>query len=572
MAHTRAMRPVDPRLLRYAAAARTFFALGGLAGLVQTVAIAAFAWSASTLVVRAIGGATLAELAPLIAGLAAAIAVRFLATWWADANAAQAAARVKSQLRRVVVARITALGPAWLARRSSASVATTVGTGLDALDGYFSKYLPQLILTAVATPLLLAIVWWQDWLSGLIVTLTLPIIPVFMVLIGWATQSMQARQWERLTRLSSAFLDVVGGLSTLILYGRQHRQAQRIRSVSDEYRVQTMKVLRVSFLSGFALELAASLSVALVAVSIGIRLIDGDLGLGVGLFVLLLAPEVFLPLRSVGTQFHAAADGVAAADDVFAILEAPVAHDAADPSVAAGPPAPRGSSVVLEGVLVVREGAALGTVDAVLPAGEVTAIAGPSGSGKSSLLAALVGFAPHEGRILVAGRDASDDPAPRAWISWAGQRADLVEGDLLANVALGDEEPDAALARRCLDEAGAPELELTRSADAEGRGLSGGQSQRVAVARAAYRARRLDCAVVALDEPTSALDAVAESAVVRLARALADEGRAVVVVSHRAALLGSADSVVPVLAEPARPAGGDGTPVAVVADESVEVV
>lgn len=556
------MRPVDPRLLRYAVAARTFFALGGLAGFLQTLAIAAFAWSASSLVVQAIGGATLADLGPSLGALAASIAVRFLATWWADANAAQAAARVKSELRRAVVSKITRLGPAWLARRSSASVSTTVGPGLDALDGYFSRYLPQLILTAVATPLLLAVVWWQDWLSGLIVTVTLPIIPVFMVLIGWATQSMQARQWERLTRLSSAFLDVVGGLSTLILYGRQHRQAQRIRSVSDEYRVQTMKVLRVSFLSGFALELAASLSVALVAVSIGIRLIDGDLGLGVGLFVLLLAPEVFLPLRSVGTQFHAAADGVAAADDVFAILDAPAPAS----TESTGARAPRGSSVVLERVRVIREGSALGPVDAVLPAGRVTAIAGPSGSGKSSLLAALVGFAPHDGRILVAGRDATHDAPPRAWISWAGQRADLVEGDLLANVALGDDDPDVALARRCLDEAGAPELELTRSADAEGRGLSGGQSQRVAVARAAYRARRLDCAVVALDEPTSALDAVAEDAVVRLARALAEEGRAVVVVSHREAVLASADSIVAIRPEPAAVVAGSA------ADESVEVV
>ncbi|NQX36665.1 thiol reductant ABC exporter subunit CydD [Herbiconiux sp. VKM Ac-2851] len=552
------MRPVDPRLLRYAASARAFFAAGGVLALGQTAAIVAFSWLVTQIVVGAIDGSSLSELTPWLGALAAVVALRFALGWLAEYNAARGAAVVKSELRRRVLSAVTRLGPGWLGGRSSTAVGVTAGPGLDALDTYFSKYLPQLILTAIAMPLVVLTIWSQDWISGLTVTLTLPLIPIFMILIGWATQTVQQRQFEKLTRLSTAFLDVVGGLSTLTVFGRQHRQAARIRTVTEEYRTQTMKVLRVSFLSGFALELAASLSVALVAVSIGVRLIDGSLGLGVGLFVLLLAPEAFLPLRNVGAQFHAAADGVAASTSVFEILDeaagsagagagaaATDARSAAPvgaPAVASSAGAPGTAGLEVRG-LGVRYGetVAFEGLQASIRRGAVTAVTGPSGSGKTSFVNALLGFVPVEGRMLVGGRDVTDDPAPRPWLAWAGQRAALVEGSVLENVALGDGAPDAARARAALDLVGGAGIRLSEGIDPRGGGLSGGQAQRVSSARAVYRARALDCPVVVFDEPTSALDAGTEAEFIRSLRALAEEGRAVIVVSHRPAVTASAD-------------------------------
>ena len=318
--------PIDPRLLRYASASRWFLLAGGAVGFLQTVSVVAAAWFATALIVGVIDGRPLADLTPDLLAFAGVVVARSVFVWLLDVLAVRGAARVKSQLRMRVVAAITKLGPAWLAQRNSARVTTVVAQGLDALDGYFAKYLPQLILTAIATPIILLVLLSQDFTTAIIIIVTLPLIPLFMVLIGMATQAVQKKQWAALTKLATGFLDVVDGLSTLTIFGRQHRQVARIDRVTEDYRARTMAVLRISFVSGFVLELAGSLSVAVVAVSIGLRLVDGTLGLTVGLFVLLLTPEAYLPLRQVGLQFHAAADGVAAADEVFEILDsAPVA-------------------------------------------------------------------------------------------------------------------------------------------------------------------------------------------------------------------------------------------------------
>ena len=529
---------------------------GALLALVQTASVIGFSFLVTQVIVRAIAGETLDALLPALLLLAGVVAVRFLAGWIADINAARGAAVVKSELRGRVLKAVTKLGPGWLASRNATAVGVTTGPGLDALDTYFSKYLPQLVLTAIAMPLIVVVIWSQDWISGLIVTVTLPLIPVFMILIGWATQAVQTRQWEKLSRLSTAFLDVVGGLSTLTIYGRQHRQAARIRAVTEDYRAQTMRVLRISFLSGFALELAASLSVALVAVSIGVRLIEGGLGLSVGLFVLLLAPEAFLPLRNVGAQFHAAADGVAASSEVFDILDAagagvpspagetnPDAGDSLRPASLGSNAGGDGSGLVVRG-LGVRYGETrvIDDLRATFARGRVTAIAGPSGSGKSSLVAALLGFVTYTGVLRLDGRDiASGD---REWLAWSGQRASMIPGTVARNVTLGDDAPDDAAARAALDLIGGRDIRLDTAVDARGDGLSGGQAQRVAGARAVYRARRLDCAVVVFDEPSSALDAATERDLIGCLRVLAGEGRAVLVVSHRPAVLEAADDVV----------------------------
>jgi ATP-binding cassette subfamily C protein CydD len=541
------VKPLDPRLLAYARAARPFLAVGALIGLAQTACIIAFAWFLSQAIVRAIDGQGLAELTPTITALGAVVAVRALLLWFAEVTSTRGAARVKSQLRSRVLRAVIALGPGWMAARNATSVATVTGPGLDALDTYFSRYLPQLILTAIATPVVVLVIFLQDWPSALGVVLTLPIIPVFMILIGWATQSVQKKQWRLLDTLSSGFLDVVGGLATLTLFGRATRQAGRIRSVTEQYRVQTIKVLRISFLSGFVLELVSSLAVAVVAVSVGIRLIDGSLGLSVGLFVLLLAPEAFLPLRQVGTQFHAAADGVAAADDVFEILDA--ASAATDPS-----PAPSAEPAVEQRApqsLVLRDFGAgydgrpvIGPLDAEFPAGSLTAVTGPSGVGKSTLVAALLGFVPHTGVVTLGGRTIEPAATGLDWISWGGQRPGLLSGSVFENVTLGSGAPDRDRAARALAVAAADEVGLDRMLGVAGAGLSGGQAQRVAIARAVYRALERGSSVLVLDEPSSALDEATEARLVRGLRGLIEStGLAVVVVTHREAIARAADGI-----------------------------
>lgn len=539
------MRPLDPRLLKHATAARWFLLVGAVLGLAQTLAVVAFAWLLSQGITRAVAGEPLDRLSGTVAALAGVVILRALIVWLLEVAANRGAAAVKSQLRTAVLDRIAERGPDWLAGQQDARVATVITSGLDALDNYFARYLPQLLLTAIATPILVALMLWQDLPSGITVLIVLPVIPIFMILIGQATQVVQRNQWDALQRLSTGFLDVVGGLATLKIFGRDRRQSARLADLTDEYRGRTMKVLRVSFLSGFVLELAGSLSVALIAVSIGIRLVDGSLLLGVGLFVLLLAPEAFLPLRQVGVQFHAAADGLAAAEEVFAILEDDSAAPAV-PSAAVGNAAAGARPAVLrfDDVTVRRgESVIVDRFSGDFDAGQLSVISGPSGAGKSTLIGALQGFVPFEGALSLGGSLVTAGSA-RDWLAWAGQRPGLFSGSIRANVVLGSTAPDDALVATALEWAGAGDLDPAAHLGVNGAGLSGGQAQRVAAARAIYRCLALDTPVLVLDEPSSALDTDAESVLIRGLATLAAQGRIVVVVSHRPAFLDAADTVV----------------------------
>jgi ATP-binding cassette subfamily C protein CydD len=542
------MRPLDPRLLRYAAAARTFFGAGVVLGILRTAATLAFCWLLSRAIVGAIAGRSLGELLPGILSLTGIGIVRAGTIWAMEVASARGAATVKSQLRRRLVAGLARLGPGWLSARNRVDVVTTAGPALDALDGYFSLFLPQLILTAIATPLVIAAIFLQDVMSGILVVVALPLIPVFMILIGLATQAVQRRQWLVLAQLSSRFMDVVGGLATLKIFGRQQRQATRIASLTEDYRVETMKVLRLSFLSGFALELIGSLSVALVAVSVGLRLIDGSLALSVGLFVLLLAPEAFLPLRQVGANYHAAADGITAAEDIFDILDA---AEAMTPEITTPEIVKSGASpgtllpreLRFDGVSVRYEGrTAVDRFSAVIRPGQVTVLAGVSGSGKSSLLAALLGFVPFDGTIDIAGAASAADR--RSLTAWAGQGTALLEGTIAGNVALGDARPDVTLVRRALELAALGRLDPQAPVTVTGSGLSGGQAERVIAARAIYRGLARHCPVLAFDEPSAALDEDAETELLRGLQSLADEGFTVLVVSHRPAVIAAADELI----------------------------
>ena len=546
------MKPVDPRLLRYAGAARVFLAASALIGVVQTAVTIVFAWLLTDAITGVIAGR---DVTSSLLWLLVAALLRGLLIAASDAAGTRAAAKTGMQLRAALVAAVGKLGPGWLAQRNQTALAVTAGHGLEALDAYFARYIPQLVLTVIATPVLVAVMWWQDWPSGLTAVITLPLIPLFLILIGMATRTVQTRQWQTLQRLAARFADTVQGLSTLRLFGRDGRAADRIEVTADEYRRETMKVLRFSFLSGFAMELLASIAVALIAVSVGFRLLSGDLTLEVGLFVLLLAPEAFLPIRQVGVQFHAAAEGVAATEDVFDVLDAAgerarMQDRGTDAGrIAVDSPGIRdsvlqvgsggGGDLVVE-ALRVRD---LPPVSFTAARGTVTVIEGPSGSGKSSLLAALRGAVEYEGTAAFAGADLRG-LAPSAWLAWAGQAPGLMRGTVAANVALGDPEPDHDRIRSALDDACAetiaPDLEL----GVQGAGLSGGQAQRVAVARALYRHASAPDRVLALDEPSSALDGDTEERLWRSLREMADAGATVLLVSHRRSAREIADQVV----------------------------
>ncbi|MBT1668969.1 thiol reductant ABC exporter subunit CydD [Curtobacterium flaccumfaciens pv. flaccumfaciens] len=541
------MKPLDPRLLRLSRTARGFIVAAAGTGVLRTLATIAIAWgiaAAVTLGVDAVGDGTVpAAFGQALALLGGAFVLRAVAAWATDDLAARAAAKVKSEMRTTVLARAAERGPSWLAGRSSAGFATTLGPGLDALDAYFGRYLPQLALTAIATPMLLVAIGLGDLTSGLIILFALPVIPVFMILIGLATQSLQRKQSDALAKLGGAFTEAVEGLATLKVFGRARRQVGRIGVVTDEYRRGTIGVLRLSFVSGFALELAASLSVALVAVSIGIRLVDGSLGLGAAMFVLVLAPEAFAPIRQVGADFHAAQDGVeasAAVLDVLADDETASSSVTGSSGIGAVPAAPATAADVraldVRGLTVRRPDVVIGPFDLHAEPGTVVVLAGPSGSGKSSIIAALRGVLPHDGAVTVPG-PAGASVAERT--TWADQRPRLVRGTIAENVALSAT-PDDADVRTALGDAGlglSPGLPV----GAGGSGLSGGQAQRVAVARALYRARRAATPLVLLDEPTSALDAEAEERVIAAARGLAADGAVVVIASHRPAVVAAAD-------------------------------
>ncbi|HKH08870.1 MAG TPA: thiol reductant ABC exporter subunit CydD [Agromyces sp.] len=538
------MKPLDPRLVRRSRAARGFLLVGAALALLQVAAIVAFAWALASLVTGFIDGIRMPQAWPLLVVLVVAASARGLAAWLWDLAGSAGAMRVKAELRHEILETLER-HPAGLRDFPTARIATLLGSGLDALDEYFGRYLPQLVLTVIATPLVIGAAWIADPLSGLVLVLVLPLVPVFMALIGMATETVQRRQWASLASLSRGFLEVVGGLSTLAVFGRAERQTTRIRAVTDEYRSRTMKVLRITFLSGFTLELAASLSVALVAVSIGLRLVAGDLTLLPGLFVLVLAPEVFVPLRNVGAAFHASAAGVTASSDAFdlaaAASEASVSGRAAGarPDAATDHRCDAGAGLSVHGLRVVRGGrVVLDDFRLEAEPGELVAVRGESGSGKSSLFAALLGFADADGVLRLAGRPLT--PGDRSAIAWAGQAPVLLAGTVAENVRLGDEQADPAIFERALRLA-AVELEPERRLGPGGAGLSGGQAQRVATARAIHRLLARDGRLLLLDEPTSAQDERREAALGAGLRELAAEGRVVVVATHRSALSNAAD-------------------------------
>ena len=520
-----------------------------------------------------------------LVALAAVLIGRAVVAWAQEAVARRCSAAVKSSLRMKLL-RHVARSPGVVGGSESGSVGRATGgetgdvgstsagqsvgvssgevvalatRGLDALDAYFSRYLPQLVLAAIVPVVVIACLATADLVATLTVALTVPLIPLFMVLIGSATERRRQRRWDALARLSTHFLDVVAGLPTLRVFGRSGAQLDRLERITDDYRRESMATLRVAFLSAFALELAATLSVALVAVGVGLRLVDGSMDLRTGLFVLILAPEAYLPLRQLGASFHASEEGLAAAGAVFRIIEAepPAGRGAAG----AGPagrgtavPEMRGAEVRVEDVTVRQPGRGLDApsrASLVVGAGEVVAIAGPSGAGKSTQFDVVLGLRPaDEGRVLIVAPDGQyvdvADLDREAWhrhVAWVPQHPFLFPGTVAENVKLAAPDATDAELAQALAAVGLGELNPASLVGEGGTGLSSGQRRRLGVARALLRGGDL----LVLDEPTAGLDAESEALVLAAVRAQARTGnRAVLLVAHRAAALAIADRVVAV--------------------------
>jgi thiol reductant ABC exporter CydD subunit len=543
------VRALDPRLLRYARATRTFLFVSVALGSLGALLIVAQAWLLADVVARAfIDGRSLAQLrAPLIA-LFAVVVARALLVWAAELAASRSSARAKSQLRTALLERIPALcTDSSREQQRTGELAILATRGIDALDGYFSLYLPQLLLAVIVPVVVIVAVLFGDWISAAIIACTVPLIPVFMALVGAATRERMDRQFQTLGRLAGHFLDVVAGLPTLKVFGRARAQAAAIAEITERYRTTAMSTLRVTFLSSLILELVATIAVALVAVAIGLRLMDGHLDLRIALFALVLAPEAYLPLRRLGANYHASAEGMAAAEQVFAVLETPTALGGTRADI----PDMALADLRIEGLRITypdRSEPALADVSLTVAAGETLALVGPSGCGKSTLLGALLGLLrPDSGSIRVGGVELSalDLEAWRTRLAWVPQRPHLFDASIADNVRLGrrgasDEEVRAAIADAGLTDvvAGLPAGLDTVLGD-RGAGLSAGERQRLALARAFLR----DAPLLLLDEPTAGLDGHTELEIVRSIDRLA-RGRTVLLVAHRPALVAMADRVV----------------------------
>ncbi|MET0196420.1 thiol reductant ABC exporter subunit CydD [Rhodococcus sp. RS1C4] len=551
--------PVDPRLWRYSRSARRYLVLIVVLALIDTAAVVVSAVMLGTVLAGVItsDAREMSDWAAQLWILLGAIVVRTLAAWLQARYGHRAASRVVEEIENEVLDAASHMDPRDLDSERE-SIAIVVTRALGGLAPYLTGYVPSLVLAATLTPITLVVILTEDLTSALIIFFTLPLIPIFMILIGLLTKGRAEKTLESMTRLSAQLLDLVAGLPTLRALGRERGPAARVQALGDAHRRATMRALKIAFLSSMVLELLATLCVALVAVSIGLRLVFGDMALEAGIIALVLAPEVYVPLRRVGAQFHAAEDGVAAADRAFAILDrrAPTASGTAVVDAA-------GTGIRFESVSArsvargqTRQRESEGTVapyelSADIAPGTVTVLAGPNGAGKSTALNILLGLTePCEGRVVVGDVDARSLDLRSWWdqIAWLPQRPVLVPGTLRENLEftgstidlLGDTAAAVGFDRVLAE---LPDGWETRVGTG-GVGLSLGQVQRLALTRVLST----DKPVLLLDEPTAHLDDAAEARVLTALREIADQGKTVIVVGHRPSVLAWADVVVNVRA------------------------
>ena len=587
------MRPFDPRLLKYAKSARKYIVFLVLLGILMTLLIAVQTLLiAGALTPIFYGNGSLADTAQLIVWLGAVFLLRSAFAFLQDALGHRAALRVISDLRRKVLRHAGDLGARWLSAGNTARTATLATRGLDDLEAYFVSFLPQLLLSVTAAPALIVVILYLDWISALAIVLCIPLIPLFMILIGKMTANYSSQRLQSMQRLGTQLLDLLAGITTLKAVGREQGPQKRVRALGEAFAQKTMQTLYVAFLSGAALEFLATLSTAIVAVEVGFRMVAGNLLLFEGLVIIMLTPEVFKPLREVGTQFHASANGVAAANQAFEIIETPldfaapldsaqlaslgntskqatqenisnadgsraddIALDGTAESATGFTSIPdlKASPIRFENVSVYaheRATVAPAHLTAQIAPGKVTVLQGVSGAGKSTTVQLLMQLLqPSEGKIFVGETPLNLIRREDWWrqITWVPQRPVLVPGTVAENLGVANPEQDervlsaAQLAGFAEVVASLPQGWETQIGQG-GVGLSVGQRQRLSLTRALLQ----ETPIVVLDEPSAHLDAVAEEFVTAAITALRERDCTVVIVAHRAAITKLADNVISV--------------------------
>ena len=519
-------------------------ALGFTAGL----ALIAQAWLlAQTLNAVLFKQASLSEVWPWLGGLLLLFLLRAALLWLSEQVAFQAATQVKLAVRQQLYAKVQRLGAAWLTNERSGDVVNSLSDGVEALEAYYARYTPAMLLMALVPLSILAVVFYFDVWSGLIMLLTAPLIPFFMILIGKGTEKRNQQQWRQLARMSAHFLDVIQGLTTLKLFNASQRETHVIAEVSEQYRQSTMSVLRVVFLSSFALEFLSTVSIALVAVFIGFRLFWGEMNFLSGFFVLLLTPEFYLPLRNMGTQYHARLQAIGAAERMVEILETPETETPPEESLQALPALFPLQFKQVE--VVYNDGRqALNGFDLTIKAGQTIALIGASGAGKTTVLNLLLGFIqPTQGQILLGETDLATVPLAhwRKQIAWLPQQAHLFPGSVADNIRLGSAQTSLAAVQQAAQQAYAHDFiqALPHGYDTligeGGQGLSGGQIQRIALARVFLK----DAPLVILDEATAHLDQQSEQWIQQAIQTLA-QTRTVIMIAHRLHTIEQADLIV----------------------------
>ncbi len=545
-----AAKALDRWLRARASGARPLINAAIAAGLVGGLLLIAQAWALARIVDAVVVRRQGLDAAwPWLWSLLAIFLLRALVSGTGEVIAFEAGARVVLSVRERLQAHMAALGPAWTSAQRTGEVVTTMVDGVETLHRYYAAYLPQMALSACIPLAILVFVVPADWISGLIMVLSAPLIPLFMILIGKGTEALNQSQWRKLARMSAHFFDMIEGLTTLKLFNASRAEVAVVAAIADDYRESTMRVLRVAFLSSLALEFFATVSIAMVAVFIGFRLYAGQMHFMQGFFVLLLAPEFYRPLRAMGTQYHARMEAIGASEAIVAMLNTPPPERAAFAEIA-GVALPAGPvrEVRFEGVdFAYAAQPALRDISFTLARGTRVALVGPSGAGKTTLTQLLLGFrAPDSGGILVDDTDlrelARDDWMRR--VSWLPQRPTLFHGSVLDNIRLARPEASAIEVRRAVEQAEAGGLiaGLSRGYDTilgdRGQGLSGGEIQRIALARMFLR----QADIVVLDEANAGLDDETAALITRSIERLAASS-AVLVVAHRLETIRGADTI-----------------------------